>query len=54
MSESKAIKAKLYERALKMYARRYGDTLDPKDVEDFLKLCQAMVDGFRADICKRT
>ena len=26
----------------------------PKDVEDFLKLCRAMVDGFRADIRKRT
>ena len=54
MSEIKAIKGKLYERALKMFARRYGDTYDPKDVKDFLKLCQAMVDGFRANIRKFT
>ena len=26
----------------------------PKDVEDFLQLCRAMVDGFRADIRKHT
>ena len=26
----------------------------PKDVEDFLQLCRAMVDGFRAHIRRRT
>ena len=26
----------------------------PKDVEDFLKLCRTMVDGFRAEIRRRT
>ena len=33
LSEIKTIMGKLFERALEMYARRYGDTLDLTRVE---------------------
>ena len=43
ISEIKAIKGKLSERALKMHARRYGDTLDLTKVEVQMDVVSAFI-----------
>ena len=43
MTKIKAIKEKLFERALKMFTRRYGDTLDLTKVEVQLDVVSALI-----------